>query len=52
MLSILLVCCLLHLAARQDAQWFVGFVVVSSPPKGGEVLVCREIDVGAIGTAI
>lgn len=51
MLNILPVCCLLHLAARQDAQWVEGFTVVSSP-KGNEVLAYREADVGAVGTAV
>lgn len=50
MLSIWLGCCLLHLTARQFAGWVVGFI--GSTPKGGEVLVCREVDVGALATAI
>lgn len=33
MLNILSVCYLLHLAARQDAQRVVGFIVAASPPN-------------------
>lgn len=35
----------LHLTARQAAGWV-------SSPKGGEVLVYRQVDAGALGTAV